>query len=426
MQSAAVLLLVLCSALPLNAQTPGTCCQVKIVKDSPGNTLDGTYTFKKEGTNLDPVCVDGCIYTRDTGPATDEYCFQRSDAGATIEDKCDATPAGPGTPPAAGPATTPAAGPSTQAGPMTTASSAQLREQAEAAARVVETNNAQIAENNVAVEQAEASTSTIANIQAQLNAGVTTPAVVGRQQVREKRQAATNPPPTVKPVAKPDNCDDFKDIFDKLLDEAVKVSADNIDQIEAYSNALKDVKVKVICSTTEIEAVQKATSAKAEEAKTKTEEFVGKIEKENTKLKKEVNDALDIQNSVNKQLVAREEPTVPIQASTYKPEPPKETQAATEPPQGTQAGTVPPENPVSIPSEGTPAGTVPPENSVSIPSEGTPAGTVPENPVSTPKEAPATPQETPAPTQPPPKISTVPPARGLFFGRNKRSRGSIF
>merc|ERR1719154_858553 len=151
MQSAAVLLLVLCSALPLNAQTPGTCCQVKIVKDSPGNTLDGTYTFKKEGTNLDPVCVDGCIYTRDTGPTTDEYCFQRSDAGATIEDKCDATPAGPGTPPAAG--------------PMTTASSAQLREQGEAAARVVATNNPQIAENDQTVAQANASTSTIANIQ---------------------------------------------------------------------------------------------------------------------------------------------------------------------------------------------------------------------------------------------------------------------
>merc|ERR1719154_706644 len=269
MQSAAVLLLVLCSALPLNAQTPGTCCQVKIVKDSPGNTLDGTYTFKKEGTNLDPVCVDGCIYTRDTGPATDEYCFQRSDAGATIEDKCDATPAGPGTPPAAGPATPPAAGPatppaagpSTQAGPMTTASSAQLREQAEAAARVVETNNAQIAENNVAVEQAEASTSTIANIQAQLNAGVTAPAAGGRQQVREKRQAATNPPPTVKPVAKPGTCDEFKTTFNELLDLAVKVSDENIDQIEAYSNALKDVVVKVICSPTEIAAVAQETSA---------------------------------------------------------------------------------------------------------------------------------------------------------------------
>merc|ERR1719154_366830 len=384
MQSAAVLLLVLCSALPLNAQTPGTCCQVKIVKDSPGGTLDGTYTFKKEGTNLDPVCVDGCIYTRDTAP-TDEYCFMRSDAGATIEDKCDATPAGPGTPPA-GPATTPAAG------PMTTASSAQLREQGEAAARVVATNNAQIAENDQTVAQANASTSTIANIQAQLNAGVTTPAGVGRQQVREKRQAATNPPPTVKPVAKPDNCDDFKDIFDKLLDEAVKVSDDNIEQIKVYSDALKGIVVKDICDTAEIAAVAKDTNAKAEEAKTKTEEFVGKIEKENIQLKEEVNENLAIQNNVNEQLVAREEPTVPIQASTYKPEPPKETQVATEPPQGTPDGTVPPENPVSIPSDGTLAGTVPPENPVTIPKE-TPAS--PKETPATPKETPTAPQETP-------------------------------
>merc|ERR1719154_942030 len=370
MHSAAVLLLVLCSALPLHAQTT-TCCRVKKVNGSPGGTLDGTYTFKKDGPKQDP-CEDGCIYTRDTGPATDEYCFQRSDAGATIEDQeCDATTAaGPGTPgtPGAGPATTQAAGPGTPgagpattaaAGPMTTASSAQLKAKGEAAAKVVETNNARIAVNTEKVVKAEETTSTIDNILAQLNAGLTTPAGVGRQQVREKRQAATNPPPTVKPVTKPTSCAAFTATFNELLDLAVKVSDDNIEQIKVYSDALKGIVVKDICDTAEIAAVAKDTNAKAEEAKTKTEEFVGKIEEENIQLKEEVNENLAIQNSVNEQLVAREEPTVPIQGSTYKPEPPKET----------QAGTEPPENPVSIPSEGTPGGIVPPENSVSIPSE---------------------------------------------------------
>merc|ERR1712106_327702 len=91
MTSPAFLLLVLYNVLPLDAQTTqAICCNTKIVTGSPGNTLDGTYSYlKNEAGTKDPNCYDGCIYSRE-GRAGEEYCFQAVAVGATIKDECDA------------------------------------------------------------------------------------------------------------------------------------------------------------------------------------------------------------------------------------------------------------------------------------------------------------------------------------------------
>merc|ERR1712106_625254 len=90
MTSPAFLLLVLYNILPLDAQTTqAICCNTKIVTGSPGNTLDGTYSYLKDWDPKDPNCADGCIYSRE-GRAGEEYCFQAVAVGATIKDECDA------------------------------------------------------------------------------------------------------------------------------------------------------------------------------------------------------------------------------------------------------------------------------------------------------------------------------------------------
>merc|ERR1712106_57722 len=90
MTSPAFLLLVLYNVLPLDAQTTqATCCNTKIVTGSPGNTLDGTYSYLEEAGTKDPNCADGCIYSM-VGRAGEEYCFQAVAVGATIKDECDA------------------------------------------------------------------------------------------------------------------------------------------------------------------------------------------------------------------------------------------------------------------------------------------------------------------------------------------------
>merc|ERR1712106_880830 len=90
MTSPAFLLLVLYNILPLDAQTTqAICCNTKIVTGSPGNTLDGTYSYLKDWDPKDPNCYDGCIYSRE-GRAGEEYCFQAVAVGATMKDECDA------------------------------------------------------------------------------------------------------------------------------------------------------------------------------------------------------------------------------------------------------------------------------------------------------------------------------------------------
>ena len=50
------------------------CCPMKTVRDALGedSKLNGVYTLKtKEDLKPDPICMDGCVYTKDN----EEYCF---------------------------------------------------------------------------------------------------------------------------------------------------------------------------------------------------------------------------------------------------------------------------------------------------------------------------------------------------------------
>ena len=95
----------------------------------------------------------------------------------------------------------------------------------EAAAEGVQRNTANIAENTEKVAKAEATTSAIESIQAQLTKGVTAPAGIGR--VREKRQA-NNPSASMNQVAKPTECTSFTATFKEILDLAAAVTDVNI------------------------------------------------------------------------------------------------------------------------------------------------------------------------------------------------------
>ena len=53
---------------------PDDCCPVKTVRDAHGedSKLNGVYILKtKEDSKPDPLCIDGCVYMRDS----EEYCF---------------------------------------------------------------------------------------------------------------------------------------------------------------------------------------------------------------------------------------------------------------------------------------------------------------------------------------------------------------
>merc|ERR1719431_276523 len=84
-----LILTVLLSSLPA-LLVEAVCCSVKLVT-ATGSGMDGKYTFMEEASAAakDPMCFDGCIYSRD-GRAGEEYCFQAVDGGATIEDQCAA------------------------------------------------------------------------------------------------------------------------------------------------------------------------------------------------------------------------------------------------------------------------------------------------------------------------------------------------
>merc|ERR1712130_358846 len=66
-----------------------SCCQFVIVEDAVGEYigLNGDYTLKTDSLDLpDPICLDGCIYTKAGGPPEDEYCFrEEATAGANVE-----------------------------------------------------------------------------------------------------------------------------------------------------------------------------------------------------------------------------------------------------------------------------------------------------------------------------------------------------
>jgi len=273
-----------------------TCCKKKIVsgKVAVDAGLDGTYTLIEGKTTQDSACADGCVYKRDSGNAGDEYCFKAADPGADIQDEECAAVTG-----------------TTAGGPQSTLSSDQLRKQAQEAADRITENNNKIEEGNKNIKNAEDATDKINEISNGLKGA--------RKNSREKRQDSS----TVKPVDKPENCDAFKTIWFDLLTMAVGgVSDDNINQIKAYIDALKDVDVKSLCDKTQRDAIVADEKNKVDEATAATEKYTGDEKAEVTELKKEVNKDIAILEDTNQKLKDRDEAPVSTPAvSTYKIDP---------------------------------------------------------------------------------------------------------
>merc|ERR1712106_1125205 len=134
----------------------------------------------------------------------------------------------------------------------------------------------------------------------------------------------------------------------------------------------------------------------AEAAVKSTRDYTGAKEKNVEALKKKVNELIELQSSINDELVDREEATVPIGAQTYAVDATtpsgsggEQTPGGTPPVEGeTPEGTPPAE-------AGTPEGTPPAEGETP---EGTPEGTPPaegETPEGTPPAEGETPEGTP-------------------------------
>merc|ERR1712215_286731 len=384
--------LVLYSLSYLQAQD--ICCKIKIVSGTLADDqgLAGTYTLLRDaGAAPDAACANGCVYSRD-GMEGDEYCFQAVAAGADIEDQECGADTG---------ATDPAGatdGATEPAGAQTTASSDELRKQAEDAAKRVEDNNNRIAEANQNIAKAKSTTEAIDDIKEKLSPTATT---TGRR-LRQKRQDSTDGP-TPMPVEVPETCAEFGEAYKKLLDLAADVDDDNIDQIKVYVDVLINVNIEGLCDSTARETLATETNAKADAAIKSTKEYTDATVIKVTELKQMVNDDIALQESINEELENRNEETVPVEASTHAIEP--TTPSVEE--ENTEGGPA---------SEGeTPEGTLPAE-------EETPEGTPPaegETPEGTPPVEGETPDGTPSM-----QISTAKPAR-MLFERKRRSRGSM-
>merc|ERR1712121_226472 len=337
-------------------QAQDICCKTKIVSGTLAEDqgLAGTYTLLRDaGEAPDQACANGCVYGRD-GVERDEYCFQAVAAGAGIEDQECGADTG---------ATEPAG-----ATDGATASSDELRQQALDAAARVEENNDKIAEANQNIANAESTTAAIDDIKEKLSPAATTP---GRR-VRQKRQDTTDGP-TPMPVEVPATCNDFGDAYKELLRLAAAVDDDNIDQIKVYVDALIVVDVVALCDSDARAALATETNAKADAAIERTKEYTDATEVKVTELKQKVNEDIALQETINEELVSRDEPTVPVAASTHAIEPTTPS-AEEETPEGGPEGTAPVEGETpegTGPPEGeTPEGTGPPEGE-------TPEGTGP-------------------------------------------------
>merc|ERR1712106_1017878 len=221
----------------------------------------------------------------------------------------------------------------------------------------------------------------------------------------------------------------------------------NIAQIKVYVDALIIVVVADLCTPTQISSLATDTNDKAEAAVKSTKDYTGAKEKNVEALKNKVNELIELQSSINDELVEREEATVPIGAQTYAVDATtpsgsggEQTPVDLNTPKGTTpvGGETPEGTP---PSEGeTPEGTPPTEGEIidmstpkgTTPVEGeTPEGTPPpegETPEGTPPAEAGTPEGTPEGETPggsPPPFSTARPNR-LLFERKRRSRGSMF
>ena len=88
MTSTPVLLFVLLTMTSPCMSQDLSCCKVKIVTGTGELDLDGRYTYNQTNQGRDPVCRDGCVYTRE-GWEGEEYCFKTVEGGAMIEEQCD-------------------------------------------------------------------------------------------------------------------------------------------------------------------------------------------------------------------------------------------------------------------------------------------------------------------------------------------------
>merc|ERR1712123_14407 len=206
------------------------CCPTKVVNGM--SELDGEY--KLDGDRVDPPedpCIDGCVYTKTTGPADDEYCFKTEPTDGNVQCQ-DAGTVG------------------------TTPSVEDLQTQKSALENEVETLEA-------AKNEADDLNSGLDDVDAkveELTAEGTTP--VGRVQ----RQV-------------PESCDDLADIIEELA-------------IESKTNAERLVLVKRILSSNIQKCVSKTkltkTKVKIKTVKTETGVRIKFIVTEKTKKKGEI------------------------------------------------------------------------------------------------------------------------------------------
>ena len=73
---------------PIGGEGGNDCCPfVSVNMGAPNEDLDGFYTLKNnQGSKPEEVCINGCVYTKDGSPSTNEYCFKQDDvAGADIK-----------------------------------------------------------------------------------------------------------------------------------------------------------------------------------------------------------------------------------------------------------------------------------------------------------------------------------------------------
>merc|ERR1712128_259687 len=206
-----------------------------------------------------------------------------------------------------------------------------------------------------------------------------------------------------KAVDEPETCEEFGITYKQLLDMAADVTDDNIAQIKVYVDALINVDVAVLCNSDDLKTLATQTNTKAEAAVKSTKDYTGAKETKVEALKKEVNEDIELQSTINDELVEREEATVPIVAQTYAVD-------ATTP-----SGSGGEQTPVDM---NTPAGTSPVEGETpegTPPVEGeTPEGTPPaegQTPEGTPPAEAGTPEGTPpaegeTPEGSPPPFST--------------------
>ena len=65
------------------------CLSIAVSFEGSYSNLTGDYQLKEDaGSKPEEVCINGCIYTKDGSPSTDEYCFKSENVvGLDVECK---------------------------------------------------------------------------------------------------------------------------------------------------------------------------------------------------------------------------------------------------------------------------------------------------------------------------------------------------